>query len=304
LLFAFRLILAAAVTTIGGSDIRRRSFSFIPCFGTAPLARKAPIYSREEDRNSLRNAARFNAQMMDFIRPYMQPGVTTGEIDRLVYGYTMEHGHTPACLGYQGFPRTICASVNEVVCHGIPGDRRLKSGDIVNVDLTTIVNGWYGDSSETFMIGDVSPEARRLVQVTFDAMWVGIRAIKPHGRVADIGKAIYRFARAHRFEVVREYQGHGIGRDFHQEPGVPHYPTAKSARDIVKPGVCLTIEPMLNEGVWRTSEGQGGRLDGPHGRREAVGAVRAHDPDDRGRPRGAHGDRKRPAGRAQVLRGK
>ena len=178
------------------------------------MARQAPIYSKDKDRDGLRRASRFNAQMMDHIRPYLQPGVTTGEIDRLVYGYTMEHGHTPACLGYQGYPKSICTSINEVVCHGIPGDRRLKDGDIVNVDLTTVVNGWYGDSSETFLIGEVSDEARRLVQVTFDAMWVG--------------------------------------REFHQEPGVPHYPTPKSARDIVKPGVCFTIEPMLNLGVWRT----------------------------------------------------
>jgi methionyl aminopeptidase len=216
------------------------------------LARQAPIYSKDKDRDGLRRASRFNAQMMDHIRPYLQPGVTTGEIDRLVYGYTMEHGHTPACLGYQGYPKSICTSINEVVCHGIPGDRRLKDGDIVNVDLTTVVNGWYGDSSETFLIGEVSDEARRLVQVTFDAMWVGIHSIKPNGRVIDIGQAIYKFARPHGLEVVREYQGHGIGREFHQEPGVPHYPTPKSARDIVKPGVCFTIEPMLNLGVWRT----------------------------------------------------
>ena len=189
---------------------------------------------------------------MDYMRPYLRPGVTTGEIDRLVYGYTMEHGHTPACLGYQGYSKSVCTSINEVVCHGIPGDRRLKEGDIVNVDLTTVVEGWYGDSSETFLIGEVSDEARRLVQVTFDAMWAGIHGIKPNGRVIDVGQAIYQYARPHGFEVVREYQGHGIGREFHQEPGVPHYPTPKSRRDIVKPGVCFTIEPMLNQGVWRT----------------------------------------------------
>lgn len=225
--------------------------SFIKTVGKT-LARKPPIYSREEDRNSLRKASRFNAQMMDVIRAYMKPGVTTGEIDRLVYSYTIEHGHKPACLDYQGYPKSTCTSVNEVVCHGIPDDRPLRDGDIVNVDLTTIVEGWYGDSSETFLVGEVSPEARRLVQVTFDAMWVGIHAIKPFGRVIDIGKAIYKFARSHGFEVVREYQGHGLGREFHQDPGVPHFPHPKSARDIIRPGVCFTIEPMLNEGTWRT----------------------------------------------------
>ena len=189
---------------------------------------------------------------MDFIRPRMTAGMTTGEIDRLVYGYTVEHGHTPACLNYHGFPKSVCTSINEVVCHGIPDSRPLRDGDIVNLDLTTIVDGWFGDSSETFMIGEVSEEAHRLVQVAIDALWVGIDSIKPHGRVIDIGTAIYRFARSHGFEVVREYQGHGVGRAFHQEPGVPHFPHPKSARDVIRPGVCFTIEPMLNQGTWRT----------------------------------------------------
>ena len=216
------------------------------------MARKAPIYSREEDRNALRKASRFNAQLMDYIRPRITVGISTGEIDRLIYGYTVEHGHTPACLSYHGFPKSVCTSINQVVCHGIPGSRLLRDGDIVNVDLTTIVDGWFGDSSETFMIGDVSEEATRLVQAAFDSLWLGINAIKPHGRVIDIGTAIYRFARSQEFEVVREYQGHGVGRAFHQEPGVPHFPHPKSARDIIRPGVCFTIEPMINQGTWRT----------------------------------------------------
>ena len=189
---------------------------------------------------------------MDAIRSYIKPGITTGQIDELVYSYTIEHGHIPACLGYHGFPKSICTSVNEVVCHGIPSDRLLQEGDIVNVDLTTIVDGWFGDSSETFLIGEVSPEALRLVQATFDALWAGIRAVRPFGSVYEIAAAIYKLARSRGFEVVREYQGHGIGRAFHQEPGVPHFPQPKSARDILKPGMCFTIEPMLNVGTWRT----------------------------------------------------
>jgi len=210
-----------------------------------------PIYN-EEEREGLRRAGRFNAQLMDFIRPYVRPGITTGEIDRLVYEYTLDHGHTPACLGYKGYPKTVCTSINDVVCHGIPDDTVLKEGDIVNIDLTTIVDGWYGDQSETFLLGEVSENARRLVQAAFEALWVGIRAIKPHGRVFDIGNAIAAHARKWGFSVVREYQGHGIGREFHQEPGIPHYPDPRTKTIYIRPGMCFTIEPMLNEGHWKT----------------------------------------------------
>lgn len=219
--------------------------------GERTLAKKAPIYN-EEEREGLRAASRFNAQAMDFIRPYVREGITTAEIDRLVHDYTRDHGHIPACLGYEGYPRSVCTSINEVVCHGIPDETVLKPGDIVNVDLTTIVDGWYGDQSEMFLIGDVSDEARRLVQVTFDALYIGIRAIKPFGKVADIGRAISNYARLHKFEVVREYQGHGIGRQFHQEPGIPHFPAGGSERVVIRPGTCFTIEPMLNVGTWET----------------------------------------------------
>lgn len=210
-----------------------------------------PIYD-EEERNGLRVAGRFNAQLMDFIRPHAAPGITTNELDRLVHEYTLDHGHIPACLGYQGFPKSVCTSINEVVCHGIPDATALREGDIVNVDLTTIVNGWYGDQSETFLIGTVSETARRLVQVTFDCLFRGIHATKPNGRVNDIGRAIFDYARSHGFEVVREYQGHGIGRQFHQDPGIPHFPHPNNVSEIIPPGVCFTIEPMLNVGTWET----------------------------------------------------
>jgi methionyl aminopeptidase len=210
-----------------------------------------PIYS-EEERDKLRAAGLFNAELMDFVRPHVCAGVTTGEIDHLVHDYTLQHGHTPACLGYSGYPKTVCTSINEVVCHGIPDERKLISGDIINIDLTTIVDGWYGDQSETFLIGNVSDDARKLTQVTFDSLFAGIRAIKPHGRVIDIGRAIYEYARARDVEVVREYQGHGIGQKFHQDPGIPHYPHPSAARDIIEPGMCFTVEPMLNLGTWET----------------------------------------------------
>lgn len=213
--------------------------------------KKIPVYD-EPQREMLRAAGRFNAQVMDFIRPHVKAGVTTGRLDRLVEEYTRDHGHIPACLGYKDYPRTICTSINDVVCHGIPDDTALREGDIVNVDLTTIVDGWHGDQSETFMIGCVSDEARRLVQVTFDALYVGIHAIVPYGRVIDIGRAIYRFARDRDYDIVREYQGHGIGTEFHQLPSVPHYPDTRTYRDVITPGMCFTIEPMLNVGTWKT----------------------------------------------------
>ncbi len=216
------------------------------------LNKKPPIYN-ERDRNSLRTAAQFNAELMDHLRQYVEPGVTTNDLDRLANEYTLSHGHTPACLGYRGYPKTICTSVNDVVCHGIPNDIPLQDGDIVNVDITTIVDGWHGDQSETFLIGEVSAEAKALVQTTFDSLWKGIHAIKPGGRVIDIGRAIYHFGRAKGYEIVREYQGHGIGRAFHQEPGVPHFPDTKIGRQVIKPGMCFTIEPMLNIGGFRTS---------------------------------------------------
>jgi methionyl aminopeptidase len=216
------------------------------------LARKIPLY-QEHERDALRAAGRFNAQLMDFLREHVQDGVTTGQLDDLAHQYTLDHGHTPACLGYKGYPRSICTSINEVVCHGIPDERVLRNGDIVNIDLTTIVDGWFGDQSEMFLIGEVSSKSRHLVQVTFDALYIGIASIKPFGGVIDIGRAIYDYARALQTDVVREYQGHGIGREFHQDPGIPHYPHPGIERETIKPGMCFTIEPMLNLGSWETA---------------------------------------------------
>ena len=219
---------------------------------TVARRRRIPLYNTEEEREGLRAAGRFNAQLMDFLREHVCGGTSTGHLDKLAYDYTLDNGHTPACLGYHGYPKTICTSVNEVVCHGIPNDVELAPGDIVNIDLTTIVHGWHGDLSETFLISDVSNEARRLAQVTHDALYKGIRACRANGRVTEIGHAIERFAGSHGYSVVREYQGHGIGREFHQEPGIPHFPSPGSNRDILRPGVCFTIEPMLNMGTWKT----------------------------------------------------
>jgi len=216
------------------------------------LQKNIPLYLKDEEREGLRAAGRFNASLMDFLRPYVVAGNSTDKLDKLANTFTRDHGHIPACLNYKGYPKTICTSVNEVVCHGIPNSTPLKSGDIVNVDITTIVDGWYGDQSETFLIGSVSESARRLVQTTFDALFLGIRALRPGCAVTEIGRAIQTFAAAAGYSVVREYQGHGIGREFHQEPGIPHFPQPSSNRDLLRPGVCFTIEPMLNMGTWET----------------------------------------------------
>ena len=216
------------------------------------LQKNIPLYLLEEEREGLRAAGRFNASLMDFLRPHVVEGISTDKLDKLALTYTRDHGHIPACLNYKGYPKTICTSVNEVVCHGIPNSTPLKNGDIVNVDITTIVNGWYGDQSETFLIGEVTPSARRLVQTTFDSLYLGIQALRPGCMVTEIGRTIQKFAAAAGYSVVREYQGHGIGRDFHQEPGIPHFPQPASNRDLLRPGTCFTIEPMLNIGTWET----------------------------------------------------
>ena len=207
----------------------------------------------ESEREGMRRAGQFNAQLMDAVRPMLIPGTVTNEIDRFVDEYTRDHGHTPACLGYQGYPKSCCISLNEVVCHGIPGEHALRDGDIVNLDLTSVVDGWMGDQSETFLIGEVSDEARKVTQCAFDCLHLGIEAISPHCVVAEIGRAIVRHAHGQGFSVVREYVGHGIGRRFHQDPSIPHYPSRQATLDKLAPGMCFTIEPMINAGLRETT---------------------------------------------------
>ncbi len=206
------------------------------------------IQLAKPEREAMIRAGQFNGELMDYIREFVKPGVTTGELDRLVHEQTIRHGHTPAPLGYQGFPKSCCTSINEVICHGIPGEYVLQEGDIVNVDLTTIVDGWHGDSSETFLIGNVSDEARAVTQCAFDCLYAAIDAISPGGRVSDIGDAIVKLAGGRGFSVVQEYVGHGLGQQFHQEPTIPHFPNRQARRDRLHPGTCFTIEPMINAG--------------------------------------------------------
>ena len=227
------------------------------------LAPHDKIRLNETERQLMRAAGKFNGQLMDFIRGHIRPGITTREIDRLVYKFTRDHGHKPATLGYQGqkgpYPASCCTSINDVICHGIPSDYLLREGDIVNIDCTSIVNGWHGDSSETFLIGQVSDEARQLVQCTLECLWQAIRALTPGCKVSVIGDAIETRANQQGYSVVEEYVGHGLGRKFHQPPTVPHVATDESRRTKIMPGTCFTIEPMINIGV---KEGIQSRRDG------------------------------------------
>ncbi len=206
----------------------------------------------------MRAACRFNAEVMDFVRPHVQPGVSTAELDRIIHEYTLDHGHIPACLGYPGdkfpFPKSCCISVNDVICHGIPGDYELQPGDIANVDLTSIVDGWHGDQSETFLIGDIPLVSRKVTQCAFDSLYLAIEALQPGCQISNIGDAIVAYVKETypEFGVVDKYIGHGIGQKFHQPPNIPHVATRQSRQERLHPGVCFTIEPMINGGTRQT----------------------------------------------------
>jgi methionyl aminopeptidase len=199
----------------------------------------------------MRQAGRLAAEVLDFVTPHVQPGVTTSHLDDLCHKYIVDHGAIPAPLNYRGFPRSICTSVNHVVCHGIPGDKVLENGDIVNLDITVILDGWHGDTSRMYFAGTPSVMAKRLVDVTREAMFRGIRTVKPGATLGDIGHAIQQYAEAERFSVVREYCGHGIGRIYHEDPQVLHYGRPGEGL-VLKTGMTFTIEPMINEGQRHT----------------------------------------------------
>ena len=201
----------------------------------------------------MRVAGRLAAEVLDYITPFVKPGITTGELDRLCHDYMVEVQHTvPAPLnyappGYAPYPRSICTSVNHVVCHSVPGDKKLKSADIVNIDITVIKDGYHGDTSRMFCVGDPSIQAKRLCEVTFKCMWLGIEAVKPGARLGDIGYAIQFYAESNGYSVVREFCGHGIGQNFHEEPQILHYGKPGTGLPLV-PGMTFTIEPMINAG--------------------------------------------------------
>ncbi len=201
-----------------------------------------------EDFEGMRKAGRLAAETLDFVTPRVKAGVSTEELDRLCHNFIVEHGAVPAPLGYRGFPKSICTSVNHVVCHGIPSERKtLKDGDIVNIDVTVILNGWHGDTSRMFPIGKPGVKAHRLVEVTHEAMMRGIEAVKPGATLGDIGHTIQSHAEAQRFSVVRDFCGHGLGRVFHAAPSVLHYGRSGQGT-VLREGMFFTIEPMINAG--------------------------------------------------------
>lgn len=203
-----------------------------------------------EQIEGIRRSGVVNTGVLDLVESRIKAGISTAEIDRMVYDYTVAHGAIPAPLNYEGFPKSVCISINEEVCHGIPSeDRILEEGDIVNVDVSTILNGYYSDASRMFMIGKVSPEMERLVRVTRECLTIGMEAARPFGFVGDIGNAIQRHAEKNGFSVVRDLCGHGVGLEFHEEPEVMHF-GRKGTGMLLVPGMVFTIEPMINMGTY------------------------------------------------------
>lgn len=211
------------------------------------------LVTNPEDQEKMRAACRDAAKVLDFITPYVKPGVTTGELDKLCLKYLTEElkvksatvGYAPP--GYPPFPGAICTSVNHQVCHGVPGDKVLKNGDVLNIDVTIIKDGWFGDTSRMYAVGETSILAKRLTEVTYECMWLGIAQVKPGNTLGDIGHAIQKYAEQSGFSVVREFCGHGIGQKFHQDPQILHY-GKPGAGQRLEPGLIFTIEPMINAG--------------------------------------------------------
>ncbi len=205
------------------------------------------------DIAAMREAGRLAAEVLTFIEPHLRAGISTLEIDRLAHDYmTQVQGVIPAPLNYHGFPKSICTSVNHVVCHGIPSEKKiLKNGDIINIDITVIKDGYHGDTSKMFLIGDCSVLARRLCKVALECLYLGIAQVRPGAHLGDIGHAIQTHAEAQRFSVVRDYCGHGIGRGFHEEPQVLHYGRPGTGMEL-QAGMIFTIEPMINAGTHHT----------------------------------------------------
>lgn len=201
-----------------------------------------------DEIQKMRIAGRLAADVLDMIEEHVKPGITTEELDAICHEYIVNVQHAvPAPLNYHGFPKSICTSVNHQVCHGIPGPKKLKNGDIINIDITVIKDGFHGDTSKMFFVGEGSILAKRLVEVTHEAMWKGIEMVRPGIQTGDIGHSIQKFVESQGFSVVREYCGHGIGRNFHEDPQILHYGTPGTGLEL-QAGMCFTIEPMVNAG--------------------------------------------------------
>lgn len=216
-----------------------------------PKNRQNILIHTAEDFEAMRVAGRLAAEVLDMISEHVEPGVTTDHLNNLCHQMILDNGAIPAPLNYKGYPKSICTSVNHVICHGIPNDKPLKKGDIVNIDVTVIVNGWHGDTSRMFYAGEPSIKGKRLTEITYEAMMLGIEQVKPGNTVGDIGHAIQSFVEKQRYSVVRDYCGHGIGQIFHTEPNILHY--GKPGTGVVlEEGMFFTIEPMVNAGKHHT----------------------------------------------------
>ena len=200
-----------------------------------------------EDFAGMRTAGRLAAETLDMITEHVKPGVSTGMLDKLCHDFIIDHGAIPAPLNYRGYPKSICTSINHVVCHGIPSERKLENGDILNIDVTVILDGWHGDSSRMYSAGTPSTRARNLIDVTYESLMRGLRVVKPGVSLGDVGHAIQTFVEGHRFSVVRDFCGHGIGRRFHEPPNVLHFGRLGEG-PMLRPGMFFTIEPMVNAG--------------------------------------------------------
>ena len=203
---------------------------------------------------AMRRAGRLAAEVLEMVEQHIAPGISTGELDKICHRHITEvQGAIPAPLNYKGFPRSVCTSINQVVCHGIPSERRiLKDGDMINIDVTVIKDGWHGDTSNMFMVGKVGQHARKLARITRECLYRAIELVRPGTTLGDLGHAIQSHAERHHYSVVRDYCGHGIGRNFHENPQVLHYGRPGDGM-ILQPGMTFTIEPMINAGTWRTS---------------------------------------------------
>ncbi|WP_072341329.1 type I methionyl aminopeptidase [Devosia enhydra] len=222
------------MTYVDAETKSRRTSGVIPLHGEAGFA-------------GMRKAGNLTARALDLLVEHVKPGVTTASLDRIAYEFARDHGAVPATLFYKGYRHSICTSINHVVCHGIPDERPLREGDIVNIDLTLIVDGWYGDSSRMYAVGEIGRKAERLIEVTYDCLAAGIAVARPGNTTGDIGHAIQTLAEAERTSVVRDFVGHGLGQLFHDEPNILHFGTPGTGV-MLKPGMIFTIEPMINLG--------------------------------------------------------
>lgn len=209
-------------------------------------ARRITIHG-PEDFAGMRAAGRLAAETLDMITPHVRPGVTTAELDRLCHDFVVARGAVPATLGYRGYRHSCCTSINHVVCHGIPGERRLEEGDVLNIDVTVILDGWHGDTSRMYAAGTPPVRAARLMDVTHEALMRGVAAVRPGATLGDVGHAIQTYVEGHRFSVVRDFCGHGIGRRFHEAPNVLHFGRPGEG-PVLRPGMFFTVEPMVNAG--------------------------------------------------------